>query len=170
MHASPTEPAGRVENACLWLTGACLVALVAVIMVEVVTRSLFHYSFELVDEVGGYLTVAVTFLALAPAQARKAFHSVELVQRRLSARAQRRWQAGFLGFSLAFALVTLGMSVRFVWRSWQQGEVASTAWQTPLWIPQCVMLLGMAALCFTLGKEFLLACKRINAVEASHDA
>lgn len=157
----------RLEAACLWLTGACLVAMVGIILVEVVTRSFFNFSFEVVDEVGGYLTVAVSFLALAPAQARKAFHNVALVQNRLSARTRVGWLAFFHLLSLAFSLTVTAAMVRYVYRSWQQGDAASTVMRTPLWIPQSVMVVGMAVLCLVVAAEFLAALRKFHSPGAN---
>ena len=160
----------RLEAACLWLTGACLVAMVLVILVEVVTRSFFHFSFEVVDEVGGYLTVAVSFLALAPAQARKAFHNVALVQNRLSAAARKGWLAFFHFLALAFSLTVTVAMVRYVYRSWQQGDAASTVMRTPLWIPQSVMVVGMTVLCLVLAAELVAAFRLARSTAVSDDA
>ena len=160
----------KLEAGCLWLTCACLVAMLVIILVEVVTRSFFHFSFEVVDEVGGYLTVAVSFLALAPAQARKAFHNVALVQSRLSARARVAWEAFFHLLALAFSLTVTVAMVRFVYRSWQQGDAASTVLRTPLWIPQSVMVIGMAVLCLVLATELVAALRRFHSTRQSHDA
>lgn len=160
----------RLEGACLWLTGACLVAMVVIILVEVVARSFFNFSFEVVDEVGGYLTVAVSFLALAPAQARKAFHNVALVQNRLSARARISWLAFFHMLALAFSLTVTAATVRYVYRSWQQGDAASTVMRTPLWIPQSVMVVGMAVLCLVLAAELVAALRQFRTPGASNDA
>lgn len=157
MHSRRALP--RLEAACLWLAGACLAAMLVLILVEVFTRAVFRFSFEVVDEVGGYLTVAFSFLALAPAQARKAYHNVALVYGRMSARARRVWEIVFLALSLAFAMTVLGALVRFVYRSWQQGDVASTVLRTPQWIPQAVMVLGMFALCWVLVAELVAALR-----------
>ena len=159
-----------LEAACLWLTGASLVAMLLIILVEVVTRSFFHFSFEVVDEVGGYLTVAVSFLALAPAQARKAFHNVALVQNRLSARARTAWLAFFHLLALAFSLTVTVAMVRYVYRSWQQGDSASTVMRTPLWIPQSVMVIGMAVLCLVLAAELVAAIRQSRSTRLSDDA
>lgn len=144
---------GRLVQACLMLSSLSLVAMVVLIAAEIIARSFFHYSFQVVDEVGAYLLVAVSFLALAPAQAAGSFHSVELVQERLSPKAQRFSQQVFLTLSLAFALTMLGTITRYVWRTWQQSDVASTVLQTPLWIPQSVMIVGMAGLCVVLVQK-----------------
>lgn len=153
---------------CLWLTCACLAAMVVLILAEVIARSFFNFSFEFVDEIGGYLTVAISFLALAPAQARKAFHQVALLQSRLSRRARVGWTACFHVLALAFSLTMTFAMVRFVYRSWQQGDAASTVLRTPLWIPQLVMVIGMAALCLVLATELIDALRRFNA--GGHDA
>lgn len=161
----PADRAGalaKLEAACLWLTCACLVAMLVMILVEVIARSFFHFSFEVVDEMGGYLTVAVSFLALAPALARKAFHNVSLVQSRLGPRAQAGWQAFFHLLALAFSLTVTVAMVRYVYRSWQQGDTASTVMRTPLWIPQTVMVVGMAVLCILLAAELAAAMRRFR--------
>jgi TRAP-type C4-dicarboxylate transport system permease small subunit len=139
-----------LESACGWLAGASLLVLVVLVTAEVVARSFFHYSFEIVDEVGGYLLAALSFFALAPSLAAGSFHSVELVQQRISPAARRRSALAFQAISLAFTLVLGAVLCRHVWRSWVQQDVAPTHLQTSLWIPQLVMVCGIAAMAITL--------------------
>ena len=156
MHgASLHRPAAvrRIESACIGLACAALLALVVLVTAEVVARSFFNFSFELVDEVGGYLLAALSFFALAPSLAGGAFHSVEFIQHKLAAGARQRLVFAFTLLSLAFTGVMLGVVVRYVWRSWVQQDVASTLLQTPLWIPQLVMIVGLAALAVTLTAQ-----------------
>lgn len=160
----------RLERVCLGASGVCLLALVLLIAGEVVARSVFRYSFEVVDELGGYLLVALTFLSLAPALAAGAFHSVELLQSRLSAIARRRWRAGFHAMSLAFALVMTFTVIRYVWRTFSQGDVASTSLQTPLWIPQSAMVIGLIALTVTLVRLLFASLGSRTSTTARHDA
>lgn len=157
-------PLGRVERACLAAAGTCLVAMVLLIGAEVLARSFFHYSFEVVDELGGYLLVAVSFLSLAPALASGAFHSVELVRSRLSPRAGQWSDRLFGALSLLFAGVMLFTIARYVWQTHAQGDVAPTSLQTPLWIPQLSMPLGMLALLWTLARRL----RRPSPEAASH--
>jgi len=144
--------------------------MVVLIAGEVVARSVFRYSFEVVDELGGYLLVALTFLSLAPALAAGAFHSVELVQSRLSAIARRRWRAGFLAMSLGFSLVMTFTVLRYVWRTFSQGDVASTSLQTPLWIPRSAMVVGLTALTVTLVRLLLASVEPQTLATPQHDA
>src|SRR5258707_15127482 len=63
--------------------GAVIVMLV-VIGVDILTRSLFNFSFEISDELGGYMLVVISFVSLPVCQISDSFHHVELVQSRLS--------------------------------------------------------------------------------------
>ena len=58
--------------------------MLVVVAVDIVTRSLFNFSFEISDELGGYLLVVIAFVSLPVCQASDSFHRVELVQSRLS--------------------------------------------------------------------------------------
>ena len=75
-----------------YLQAACVAALVVMLIVigtDIFTRSLFNFSFEISDELGGYMLVVITFLSLSVCQVNDSFHHVELVQsrcRRLGAR------------------------------------------------------------------------------------
>ena len=44
--------------------------------------ALFNFSFEISDELGGYMLVIITFVSLSVCQANDSFHHVELVQSR----------------------------------------------------------------------------------------
>ncbi len=167
MNAEQQQPTlGWVGEGCLWLAGLALAAMAVVIGAEVVARSVFHYSFEVVDELGGYLLVALSFLSLAPALRAGAFHRVEAVQQRLSARAKQISGIVFVALSLAFGLIMSFTIGRYIWRTFSQGEVASTSWQTPLWIPMFPMLVGIVALTWVLALELIAPCGG----DDSHDA
>jgi TRAP-type C4-dicarboxylate transport system permease small subunit len=152
---APRAPLPRIERWSLAAAGACLVAMVVLIAAEVVARSVFHFSFEVVDELGGYLLVALSFLALAPSLAAGAFHSVNLVQRRLSAASRRVTALAFTLLSIAFAAVMTFTTARYVWRTFAQGDVAPTSLQTPLWIPQVTMVVGLFALLLALARRLV---------------
>ena len=69
-----------------------LVAMIVLIGAEAIVRNVFGGSLEVVDEIGGYLLVIVTFLSMSVAEAHGAFHRVELVQARMGPRARVRLQ------------------------------------------------------------------------------
>ena len=73
-----------------------------VIGADIFTRYLLNFSFEVADELGGYMLVVMTFVSLSVCQANNAFHQVELVQARLSPRGRALSAAIFdvLSFAL----------------------------------------------------------------------
>ena len=106
-----------VERTCGAICEVVLVAMVVMINVEVVIRA-FGFTLDMVDEVGGYLLAALTFLMSLPvALVGNAFHRVEFVQARLSPANRQRITLGFTILPLAFAAILEWQFVRLVGRS-----------------------------------------------------
>jgi TRAP-type transport system small permease protein len=153
-----------LEQICQRLCELALVASVVMIGAEVISRALFHFSFEVTDEVGGYLLVAVSFLSLPVSQVHHGFHHVEFVQARLSPRG-RAWSR------LIFDLTCLISVAILVWQlvrleigTWQSEDVAPTILATPLWIPRLTMALGSSVLMLTLLRTVLGDGRRLAAL------
>ena len=150
-----------VERLCRVLCEAGLVAMVVIIGAEVIARALFHYSFEISDEVGGYVLVAISFLSLPVSQVHHGFHHVEFVQARLS-------PLGRAVSRLAFDLLCLGGAAILLWQlgrleviTWQSEDVAPTILATPLWLPRLAMPVGAAVLCATLVRTLAGDLRRL---------
>jgi TRAP-type C4-dicarboxylate transport system permease small subunit len=63
---------------------------------------------------------------------------------------------------IVFDLMSLGASALVTWQltrltlnSWRAEDVAPTPLQTPLWLPQSAMAIGMLLLCFALIRTML---------------
>ena len=138
-----------VERICRVLCELALVAMVILISAEVVSR-VFHFSFEFVDEIGGYLLSALTFLSLPVALIGGSYHQVEYFYGRLDPHRKAVADLFFSLLSLLFALVLEWQLWRLVTRSFASGVVAPTLLESPVWIPQSAMLLGTAALIYSL--------------------
>src|ERR1700688_1035049 len=108
-----------VERACKLACVAALIVMLIVIGVDILTRSLFNFSFEISDELGGYMLVIITFVSLAVCQANDSFHHVELVQSRLSPRGRAISRVIFDILSLGFCAVLLWQLIRFELSSWR---------------------------------------------------
>src|SRR5580692_8984710 len=91
-----------IERACKLACVAALIVMLVVIGVDILTRSLFNFSFEISDELGGYMLVVITFVSLPVCQINDSFHHVELVQSRLSPFARVVSHVIFDVLSLAF--------------------------------------------------------------------
>jgi TRAP-type transport system small permease protein len=155
-------PEGPIERACKWACEAALIVMLVVIGTDIFTRWLLNFSFEVSDEIGGYMLAAITFLSLSVCQVNDSFHHVELIQARLSP----RWRAisglVFDLLTLAFAVLLFWHYVRLELSSYRFGERAPTMLETPLWIPRLVMAIGTAALCLAVVRTIMLHVRRLR--------
>jgi TRAP-type transport system small permease protein len=145
-------PEGPVEWLCNFACMAALVVMLGVIGVDIMTRALFNFSFEVSDELGGYMLVVITFVSLPVCQVNDSFHHVEFIQSRLSARGRAISHVVFDLLSLAFAMALLWQLIRFEMSSWRFDDHAPTYLATPLWIPRLAMAVGAAALLFSMTR------------------
>ena len=154
---------GIVERACKLACVAALIVMLVVIGVDILTRSLFNFSFEISDELGGYMLVVITFVSLPVCQVSDSFHHVELVQSRLSPYARAVSHVIFDLLSLTFCVLLLWQLTRYEISSFRFGDHAPTYLATPLWIPQAAMVLGAAAMCFSMARTLVADVARVRA-------
>jgi TRAP-type transport system small permease protein len=165
-HGSPSTlrlKESIVERACKFACVAALTVMLVVIGVDILTRSLFNFSFEISDELGGYMLVVITFVSLPVCQISGSFHHVELVQSRLSLFARAVSGIIFDLLSLTFCALLLWQLTRFEISSFRFGDRAPTYLATPLWMPQITMMLGAAALCFSMVRTLAADVARLRA-------
>src|ERR1700684_550693 len=164
-HGSPSTPRLKesiVKRACKLACVAALIVMLVVIGVDILTRSLFNFSFEISDELGGYMLVVISFLSLPVCQISDSFHRVELVQSRLSPFGRAVSHVIFDVLSLAFCGLLLWQLARFELTSFRFGDRAPTYLATPLWIPQAAMMLGAAAVCFSMVRTLAADVVRLR--------
>jgi TRAP-type transport system small permease protein len=159
LHALPEGP---VERLCNFACMAALIVMLGVIGVDIVTRAALNFSFEVSDELGGYMLVVITFVSLPVCQINDSFHHVEFVQSRLSARGRAISHVIFDVLSLAFCVILLWQLARFEMSSWRFDDHAPTYLATPLWIPRCAMAAGAAALLFSMARTLAADIERLR--------
>jgi TRAP-type C4-dicarboxylate transport system permease small subunit len=135
-----------------------MVAMMVVITVEVVLRSLFNYSLEFTDEVSGYLLVAVTFLSMGISLHEGALFRVDFIYKRFSSRVRLPLDFLFSALSLGFVLLVDYQIFRLLVSSVERGMTAPTLLGTPLYLPQLIMPLGVTFIVLLLlvdtGRKF----------------
>ena len=136
---------GFLERFCRFLCVVAFAVMIGVVALEIVTRTLFNYSFQLSDEVAGYMLICLAFFSLAVTQANDGFHRVEVVQDMLSPRMRIVSRIVYDLVTLIFAAVLIWLFLKLTMSSHRFGSTAPTLLATPLWIPQTAMVLGMAA-------------------------
>ncbi|MBU2531664.1 MAG: TRAP transporter small permease [Alphaproteobacteria bacterium] len=131
------------------LSGLCIVAILIIVCTEVVLRQL-KLSLLVTDEIGGYLNAAVVFLGLAYTLRTGGFIRVEVVYDLLPARIKvlARWlftlaSTGFVGLIFYYACL-------HVIYAFNQDTRAVSVLETPEWIPQSIMVLGLGILVLQL--------------------
>src|SRR3954447_11379311 len=167
-HLEPPIGEGPIERLCKWASEAALITMLVVIGVDIFTRYVLNFSFEIADELGGYMLVVMTFVSLSVCQVNNAFHQVELVQARLSPRGRALSAAIFDVLSFGFAALLLWQLIKLERSSYRFGEKAPTYLETPLWIPRLTMAMGVAALLFAIAKAFLSHVRRFRSLTRPH--
>jgi TRAP-type transport system small permease protein len=160
-------PETIVERVCKLACVAALLVMLVIIGTDILTRSLFNFSFEISDEIGGYMLVLITFVSLPVCQIHDSFHHVELVQSRLTPFGRAVSHVVFDLLSLAFSALLFWQFVRFELSSYRFANRAPTYLDTPLWIPQLAMMFGAAALCFSVLRTLAADIARLRAARGS---
>ena len=151
----PALTEGPIERLCGVLCGVALFAMVVIVAVEVVTRNLLGFSFQISDELGGYIIVLISFLSLCVCQVTQSYHHVEFLQARLGPRGRAVSRVVFDLVCLVLCVMLTWQLGRLAWNSWQSEDVAPTTLMTPLWMPQAIMPLGLAALTVSVARTLL---------------
>src|SRR5262249_20613455 len=84
------------------------------------------------------------------------------VQRRLSVFWRAVSHVIFDLLSFAFCALLFWQLVRFEMTSYRFGDRAPTYLATPLWVPQAIMMLGAAALCFSMLRTLVADIVRVR--------
>ena len=144
-------------------SGYALVGLSFFIVIEIIGRKLFNYSFQGVDELGGYILAVVAAVGFGYALLERAHTRIDvlLVQLPTGPRAVLNVAAAlaiaaFASFMAWRAVDVLNETIEFQ-------SLASTPWQTPLWIPQSLWVAGLIGFAIVavvlLGRSVILLAR-----------
>lgn len=158
-----SPPEGLSARICRGFSEWIVVGLVVMMGAEMLVRSVFGWSIQFSNEIGGYALVAVTFLSLASGQLLHAYHRVHFVEARLSPSGRAWLRLAFDIAALVVSVVLLAELVRFEWITFKSGDVAATSLMTPQWIPRIVMPIGTLVLAWALLRTVAADWCRIRA-------
>ena len=151
------QAAFALSRYAAYAAGAILCLMVLHILVEIVLRTFFATSTFMLDEMVGYGVAAMTFLALGYTFEFGGIIRVNLLLNRFA-------ETGLVRrvIELACILATLfatGVAIWFffrtVRRAYVRGYVSETLAQIPAWIPEGLMMLGLAIFWLQLFAYFL---------------
>lgn len=148
--ALPPATARLVSGLSRWLGMLAVLVMLVSVNIEVIGRSFFGHATIWVTEISTYLVVAITFAGAAFVAGRDGNVRVDLLLDRLSAPLQTRLRAALDWISVFVALVLLWKFAGF----WSENLANATrSWSllnTPLWIPQSAVMLGLMGLILAL--------------------
>lgn len=140
--------ASRLSSAGAVLSSVAFIFMVGLIVAEVILRSFFGASTLVASEYSGYLLAAMIYLGLGFSFREGAHIRITFLQNKLSPRIYRWIEiACHLGACILCILCTKFL-LDTVLTSYQRGMQAYTVAETPLYIPQAIILLGL--ILFTL--------------------
>ena len=163
----------RIVDAMVIAAGWWLLALSVLSCVEMVTRKLFAFSLQGIDEVGGYTLAIVGAIGFSYTLISRGHTRIDFLLGKLPA-TPKAWLNGLAMvslaamavFSLERAWVVLAESIEFESR-------ATTPLQTPMWLPQGIWFLAWSlftVLCVVLAAHcaWLLIRGRMAQVNATY--
>jgi TRAP-type C4-dicarboxylate transport system permease small subunit len=134
-----------------------LVAMTLLVSAEVFSRKFLGVSTLVGEEWPSYMLVYVVFLGLASAYKDNAFISVEIFYRRLSENHQKILRFVCLLLAIVFVLLFDYQLISFVASSYFKSSKSISFSETPLFIPQVAMPIGVTLLGLQLLKDAVLA-------------
>ncbi len=148
-HGALDRVVGRIARACGVLAALAIVIILAMVCAETVLRQ-FRVSLLVTDEVAGYFNAAAIFLGLAWTLREGGFIRVELLYDRATGGLRQvvRWL--IVLSATAFSAILLWVCARHVIYAFDRDTRAVSVLDTPEWIPQSVMVVGLAVLLLQL--------------------
>jgi TRAP-type C4-dicarboxylate transport system permease small subunit len=137
-----TDFARKTSRVIAWLLGALLLATIAVIAVEVVTRKLFGHSFRFVHEYAGYLLAIFSAWGLSHTLLERAHIRIDILYSKASLPLQKCLDLLSIVSMALIALLIAFYGYPLLERSIANGSLSNTTMSTPMWIPHLIWLAG----------------------------
>ena len=128
------------------LSGLCIVGILVLVCLEILMRNVFGRSTMISDEVAGYLNAAAVFLGLGYALREGAFIRVDSLYYKLKGNLLLAARWIFTLVTMASLLVLLYYEVKYVAYLYNSNIRSDSLTETALWIPQSVIVVGLAVL------------------------
>ncbi len=134
----------RLCKAGAYLSGLLLVGLVCLILTEIFLRYFFDKSTMIADEYSGYLYLASIFLGLAYTFLKDSHIRINIITSRLSKRANNKIDIIASIITLVVLSFILYRSILFTYDSYDLEMVSEAVSETPLYLTQVVMPIGIS--------------------------
>lgn len=140
----------RLSGICGALASICLALTMALICVEIVLRNAFNRSTMVSDEMSGYLFAGIVFLGLGKTLRDRGFIRVEVIYSRLRGPILYAVRWAIVGLSIVYIAVLQADALRQVVYLYSTNVRSDGLSETPLYIPESLMLIGWCVLLLQL--------------------
>lgn len=143
----------------MFFASLALIAASLILSYSVLVRYYFKAATYWQDEASVFLLVGATFLTAAYVQSRRGHVAIDAIVGFFSPAANRIRVLMVDVASLVFCAFFSWKSWTLFHEAWEDGQVTSSTWGPPLWIPYSVMAAGMSLLCIQIALQILVALK-----------
>jgi len=156
----------RLNNAlgiaAAWISGLLLVYIVVHISIEIIARSFFDLSTHSMDEFVGYAVGAMTFLSLAYTFRNRQHIRVTIMQSFVRGRLAILIEVLCIVMTFAITAFLARYIFRTLARDWERGTTSPTLTETPIWIIDGAIFLGLVLFLCQLLASLVLAIRDSN--------
>lgn len=138
-----------------YLSVGCMLAIVSLIVVEIICRTFFHVSTFIADEYSGYLMVAAVLAGLGFTLETDSHIKITILLAKLSPEPRRYAELTATFIAIAITLFVFYHSVLMVYDTYSYDMLADSISETPLYIPQFLIPVGLLALMLQLVAQFI---------------
>jgi len=135
-----------VDKLSLWgayLASMILISLVLLILTEIFIRYFFNMSTLIADEYSGYLYLASIFLGLSYTFKESAHIRINIITSKISKKSNRFIDIFAGTLTIIILLFALYRTILFSFDSYEMEMVSEAVSETPLYLTQLVMPLGL---------------------------
>ena len=145
----PQSDRGAIQtlyNVVEAVASVAIVVMVCLVVLEVLLRSTFGFSFGFVDELVSYLVVLITFFGVCVTFRSKALFRVEMFYAKLSQTSRRIMDIIHAVLSLGLCGILIYYAFFLISSSFTRGTISQSKLETPLYIPQLIIPTGLIIL------------------------
>ncbi len=147
------------SKAGAYLSALCMLTIVGLIVVEIVCRTFFNVSTFIADEYSGYLMVAAVMAGLGFTLEKDGHIRITILLVKLGPKATRWFELAATLFAILLTLFALYHAVLMVQDTFSYDMRADSISETPLYIPQILVPVGLAGLALQLIAQFVRRLK-----------
>jgi len=133
-------------NVGLFLASISTLLMTFIIFLEIISRSVFNFSLLIADEMAGYLNIAIVFLGLAYTFKTGGFIKITVIYDFFSSKVKFFFDICSMILAFLYGTVIFYIISKMLYSSYINETTSLFISETPLYIPQTFMVVGVAFL------------------------